>query len=317
MALRLRNWRGGLLDALSTLNQREERQTPQMVSNPTPLPDDMRLAEARRRRATFIMIALAALFVLVPFLFWRDTWFGRPLTEEELGQYLVDQGKPRHIQHALVQMGERINRGDSTAKRWYPQVIELAGNAHPEIRITLAWVLGADNRAEAFHTALLKLLGDSEPMVRRNAALSLVRFGDAAGREEILSMLRPYAVRAPADGTLRYHLPVGNTVDRGTLLAQLETSQGTLDVQSPVPGTADRWLVGDQTRVIAGEDILKLGPGTEQVWEALRALYLVGRAEDLAEVERYARREVAGMSEEVQQQAVLTATEIRRRASRQ
>jgi hypothetical protein len=34
-------------------------------------------------------------------------------------------------------------------------------------------------------------------------------------------------------------------------------------------------------------------------------------------VERYAREEVAGMSEEIQQQANLTAAEIRRRMSKQ
>jgi multidrug efflux pump subunit AcrA (membrane-fusion protein) len=116
---------------------------------------------------------------------------------------------------------------------------------------------------------------------------------------------------------LDYQLPVGNSAERGTLIARLETGQGTRDVQSPVPGTVDRWLVSDQARVESGEGILQLGPGTEQVWEALRALYLVGRAEDLPEVERYAREEVAGMSEEIQQQANLTAAEIRRRMSKQ
>lgn len=286
-----------------------------MSANTNPTEEDMPLAEARRRRATFIMIALAVLFVLVPFLFWRDTWFGRPLTDEEMGQYLADAGKPRHIQHALVQIGERISRGDPAANRWYPRVIELAGSPHPEIRITLAWVLGADNRTEEFHTALLNLLGDSEPMVRRNAALSLVRFADASGRDEILAMLRSYAVHAPADGTLRYHLPVGNAVDRGTLLAQLETSQGSLDVQSPVPGIVERKRVEDQSPIQSGQEILLLAPGSGQVWEALRALYIVGRAEDLPEVEQYARGTVRDLPANIPQQAALTAAEIRRRAA--
>jgi len=251
---------------------------------------------------------------LFPFLFWRDTWFGRPLTDEEMGQYLADQDKPRHMQHALVQIGERISQGDPTAKRWYPQVLRLTGNPHPEIRITLAWVLGADHRAEEFHRALLPLLQDAEPMVRRNAALSLVRFGDASGREEILAMLRPYVVRASADGTVQYRLPEGNVAERGTLLARLETSRGTLEVSSPVPGTVEKWMAEKQSRVAAEQEILVLAPGSEQVWEALRALYLVGRAEDLPEVERYARGAVRDLADEVQQQASLTAAEIRRRA---
>ena len=211
-------------------------------------------------------------------------------------------------------MGERISRGDSAAKRWYPQLLQLTGNPHPEIRITLAWVLGADHRAEEFHRALLPLLQDAEPMVRRNAALSLVRFGDASGREEILAMLRPYAVRAPADGTVQYRLPQGNTAERGTLLARLETSRGTLEVSSPVPGTVEKWMAVEQSRVAAEQEMLVLAPGSEQVWEALRALYLVGRAEDLPEVERYARGAVRDLADEVQQQASLTAAEIRRRA---
>jgi len=278
-----------------------------MVSSPNPPAEDTRLAEARRRRATLLGIVVAVLFVLVPFLFWRDTWFGRSLTDEEMGQYLADQDKPRHMQHALVQIGERISQGDPTAKRWYPQVLRLTGNPHPEIRITLAWVLGADHRAEEFHRALLPLLQDAEPMVRRNAALSLVRFGDASGREEFLAMLRPYAVRAPADGTLSYRLPQGNAAERGTLLARLETSQGTLEVSSPVPGTVEKWLAEEQSRVAAEQEILVLAPGSEQVWEALRALYLVGRAEDLPEVERYARGAVSDLADEVRQQASLTA----------
>ena len=284
-----------------------------MSTHSIPSSDDMRLAEARRRRATLLGIAVAVLFVVVPFLFWRGTWFGRPLTDQELAKYLADEESPRHIQHALVQIGERIIRGDRAASRWYPQVVALAESPHPEIRITLAWVLGADTRPEEFHRTLRDFLHDPEPMVRRNAALSLVRFGDDGGRAEIFAMLRPFAVQSPSAGTLSYQLPVGNTAERGTLIARLEMGEGTRDVQSPVPGTVDRWLVGDQTRVTAGEEILQLGPGTEQVWEALRALYLVGRTEDLPEVERYVRGEVPGMSEEVQQQAALTAAEIRRR----
>lgn len=288
-----------------------------MTTHATPSGEEMQLAEARRRRASLLLIAVAALFVLVPFLFWRGTWFGRPLTDQELAKYLADEESPRHIQHALVQIGERIIRGDGAASQWYSQVVALAQSPHPEIRITLAWVLGADTRTEEFHRALSGLLQDMEPMVRRNAALSLVRFGDDRGREEIRSMLRPFVVPAPAEGTLSYQLPLGNPAERGTLVARLETGQGTLDVQAPVPGTVDRWLVEDQSRAKAGQEILLLSPGEEQVWEALRALYLVGRAEDLPEVERYVRGEVGGMSEEIQRQATLTAAEIRRRVLKQ
>ena len=67
--------------------------------------------------------------------------------------------------------------------------------------------------------------------------------------------------------------------------------------------------------VEAAEEIILLSPGEEHAWEALRALYLVGQSEDLAEIERFASGAAGEMSPRVQQQAALTAGEIRRRAS--
>ncbi len=204
-----------------------------------PLPDESKTAEAPRRRATKTMLALAVLFVVVPFLFWRGTWFGKTLSEEETAQYLSDQQQPRHIQHALVQIGERMARGDPAVRRWYPQVAALTESPVVEIRITLAWVLGADNRAEEFHRALLTLLEDSEPLVRRNAALSLVRFGDESGREELLAVLRPYSIPAPADGIVRWRLQEDNPVDRGSLLGWVdENNREPTEIRSPVVGGA-------------------------------------------------------------------------------
>ena len=60
----------------------------------------------------FLFFFVAWLIVLLPFLFWRSTWFGRSLSDSEVGEYLADNSKPRHIQHALVQIGERMTRRD-------------------------------------------------------------------------------------------------------------------------------------------------------------------------------------------------------------
>ncbi|MBI3895068.1 MAG: HEAT repeat domain-containing protein [Acidobacteria bacterium] len=282
---------------------------------PASIPEETRQAVARRRRATQIMIVFAALFVIGPFLFWRGTWFGRPLTEEEIGKYLTDSEKPRHIQHALVQIGERIGRNDAAVKRWYPQVLRLAVSPVPEIRVLVAWVLGADIHSEEFHEALRSLLEDPAMMVRRNAALSLVRFGDASGKLELRNMLLPLTVRSPAKGTLRYRLETGNTVDQGILLARIETAAGETEIRSPLPGALESKLLAEGTLVAEGEAILVLSPGAEHAWEALRALYLVGQEEDIADVERFARGAANDMSEKVQQQALLTVQEIRRRTS--
>src|SRR5258707_8348897 len=91
-------------------------------------------------------------------------------------------------------------RQDKGATRWYPQLLRLASHPVEEVRNTDAWVMGQDISAAAFHEALLKMLQDSSPMVRGNAALSLVRFGDAAGRAQIIALLKPAAVVAPGAG---------------------------------------------------------------------------------------------------------------------
>src|ERR1043166_8301920 len=116
-----------------------------------------------RRPSNIWLIIVAALFIIVPFLTWYGTWFGRDLSDEDIAKYLVDEQNPRHIQHALLQVEEKIERGDPTSKKFYPQIVASAKSSHAEIRKTAAWVMGQDNRSEEFHRALVDLLKDSEP----------------------------------------------------------------------------------------------------------------------------------------------------------
>ena len=146
-------------------------------------------------------------------------------------------------------------------------------------------------------------------MVRRNAALSLTNFGDAAGRAELLAMLRNYAITAPAAGDVRYRLKLGEYVNPGTLVARV----GEVEVRSPLPGEVRELNKRDGTSVRSGEPLIEISPDKEHAWEALRALLRVGRREDLQDVQRYARG-VAGMPERVRQQAALTLQEIQGRA---
>src|SRR6267142_3967184 len=154
------------------------------------------------RRASLPLIIVAALFIIVPFLTWYGTWFGRNLSDEQISAYLADEKNPRHIQHALSRVEERIERGDPSAKKFYPQIIALAKSPTGEIRKTAAWVMGQDNKSEEFHRALISLLHDNDPLVRRNAALQLVRFGDASGRPELRSMLQSFEVKSPVSGAI-------------------------------------------------------------------------------------------------------------------
>lgn len=261
-----------------------------------------------------LSIALVpVLLMIITFLFWRETWFGTRLTDREMSQYLTDTSIPHKTQHALSQLAERMTRGDASARQWYPQVLALAANRQAEFRLMAAWVMGQDNHSEDFHAALAKLVVDSDPMVRRNAALSLVRFGDASGRAELRAMLEPFPLRAPQAGTITFRLREGNPVRSGTAVARLASGESKpIDVVAPVAGELAGRMVADQATVAAGDVVAEISPGEDQVWEALRALYLVGAEEDLADVERFARG-VTGMPDRIRQQAALTAQAIHQR----
>jgi len=159
------------------------------------------VATARPRlRGSGPILVLAIMFVVASFLAWYFTWFGRELTDAEISKYLADEKHPRHVQHALLQIEQRMERGDPNVRKWYPQLIVLSGNAETEFRLTVAWLMGFDNKSAEFHQTLLKLLQDREPLVRRNAALALVRFNDPSGRRELRAILEPYPVHAPTEG---------------------------------------------------------------------------------------------------------------------
>jgi HEAT repeat protein len=273
----------------------------------------LRAQQSAKRRANIAVIMVPVLVILVTFLFWYQTWFGRQLSSSEMSQYLTDTSVPHKTQHALSQLADQIARGDSNARQWYPQIVALASNKEPEFRLMSAWVMGQANNSSDFHQALLKLLNDSEPMVRRNAALSLVRFGDAAGRDELRLMLEPFTVTSMAAGKIEFRMKEAEEVQRNAVVARIETgAEKALEIRSSVEGILERRAVPDGAQVVAGQAVATLAPNEEQVWESLRALYLVGTKESLPDVERFARG-VQGMSEHVRQQAALTAQAIRKR----
>jgi hypothetical protein len=270
---------------------------------------------ARKRvRASGPILILAILFVVASFLTWYFTWFGRNLTDADISKYLVDERHPRHVQHALLQIQQRIEHGDRSAKQWYPQILALAGNSETEFRLTVAWLMGADNTSEEFHDKLKKLLADSEPIVRRNAALALVRFNDESGRAELLSMLQPFTVNAPANGILQSSLSSGAQISRGALLGRIQTAENRVfEMRSPLIGKVDRVLVANGSSLSNGDAVLTIKPDEQSLWEALRGLSVVGRPEDLPLIESYASG-VEPSSERIKQQAALTANAIKSRA---
>jgi hypothetical protein len=269
---------------------------------------------ASRRRSPWPLALIAGLFVIAAFLTWYGTWFGRALSDEDLGRYLKEDGKPRHVQHALFQLAERISNHDEGVKKFYPQVVSLAASPTTEVRQAAAWVMGQDNSSEEFHAALVKLLEDGEPVVRRNAAVQLVRFNDARGLPELRAILKPYEVRATAQGRIDNALPDGTNVTFGTLLARIEKPDGGIEeLRSPLPGVIRRVVAGENKEILQGETLFSIAPDGDFVWEALRALYVVGQPEDLKEVERYAQG-VEHMPGRIKEQAAMTALAIRGRS---
>ena len=98
---------------------------PDLAPDPARQPSRPRMSTRNR----LLFFVTAWLVVLMPFMFWWSTWFGRALTTKQMGEYLNDNSHPRHIQHAIVQLGQRMSRHDPSAARWYPDLVRLASCA--------------------------------------------------------------------------------------------------------------------------------------------------------------------------------------------
>jgi hypothetical protein len=266
-------------------------------------------------RNRILFFVTAWLVVLMPFLFWWSTWFGRALTTKQMGEYLNDNSHPRHIQHAIVQLGQRMSRHDPSAARWYPDLVRLASNPREEVRSTDAWVMGQDTAGPGFHEALLKMLEDPSMIVRGNAALSLVSFGDSSGRPQIVSLLQPVTITAPTAGRVMDTAGVGTAIHQGGLVAKIQDGDGqqTHELRSPITGRVRTLSTATGASVVPGTAIATVEPGEEQVWEGLRALYLIGQLEDLPAIRPY-QRELPEVPERLRQQAIETERAIQERA---
>ena len=273
----------------------------------------VRAVEVRKRTpGSGPILILAGLFVVATFLAWYFSWFGRELSDGDISKYLADAKNPRHVQHALNQIQNRMERGDPGSKNWYPQLIELSGSPETEFRLTVAWLMGFDNSVPEFHEALRKLVKDSEPIVRRNAALALVRFKDNSGSRELRLILEPYPVRAPVSGVVASSLQEGATVARSTLLARIQQPTGTVvQVRSPLPGRIHKVLKTNGAQVAQDEEVLTLNSDENSVWEALRGLALVGAYTDVPVIQIYVHSN--DVSAKIREQAKHTVEAIETR----
>ena len=272
---------------------------------PRPLKDSRRPGP----KAYLLITLFAVLLVLFPFLFWYETWFGRKLTDAQISEYFADKEKPRHAQHALVQIGERLQQHQDVS-RWYPDILKSAASPVLEIRENSAWIMG-QIAYPPFHQALLHLVHDPQPMVRRNAALALANYNDAEAEPQLDAMLQPYTIASPAAGIVKYRLKLGDYVNPGTLVARI----GETEVRSAVPGEVRALDRNEGAAVKIGDALADLGADKNHVWEALRALVLVGQPADLEFVTRYTHP-APGMPDSIQRQAMETKQAIEDRAAR-
>jgi len=265
--------------------------------------------QVNRMRASGPILILAALFLVATFLAWYFTWFGRGLSDADISKYLNDTRNPRHGQHALLQIQQRIERGDPSAKSWYPQILTLSSSPETEFRLTVAWLMGFDNRSTEFHNSLLILVNDNEPIVRRNAALALVRFNDDHGHDELVAILKPFAVKSNATGVVSSTLHAGSDVSRGTLLGRVEQPDGkVVEIRSPLPGKIDQIFKANGVQIDSGDEVLTLNSDESSVWEALRGLSFIGKPADLPLVQAYA--DGSAVTQRVKEQAKSTANAI-------
>jgi len=281
-------------------------------TDPTAVTPAKRPGMSTRHRVLFFVTAWFIAFM--PIMFWWNTWFGRTLSDKQITEYIADDHHPRHIQQALVQSSERISRHDPAVAQWYPQLVRLAAHPVEEVRNTDAWVLGQDTAGQGFHEALLKMLNDPSPVVRGNAALSLVRYGDASGRPQIVELLQSRKIAAPISGRVVDVDRPGTAIRQGGLIAKLQSDQQSVEVRSPISGRIRTLFAQTGQSVTAGAEMATIDPAVDQVWEALRALYLIGKADDLPAVTPY-ERELPEIPDHLRQQALLTDKAIHDRAN--
>ncbi len=131
--------------------------------------------------------------------------------------------------------------------------------------------------------------------------------------------MQPVAITTPTAGRVMDTAGVGTAIHQGGLIVKLRESDGdgqqTRELRSPITGRVRTLSTATGASVVPGTTIATVEPGEEQVWEALRALYLVGQLEDLPAIRPY-QRELPEVPERLRQQAVETERAIQERASK-
>jgi pyruvate/2-oxoglutarate dehydrogenase complex dihydrolipoamide acyltransferase (E2) component len=129
-------------------------------------------------------------------------------------------------------------------------------------------------------------------------------------------MLQPYLLTSPVDGQLESVLKQGTTVKVGMMLSRIKTADNQVaEIRAPLAGEIESVAVTVGTTIKIGDAMLFIAPDSSSVWEALRALYFVGEADDIVLVAKYANG-FDKMPDQIKEQAALTAKAIQSRSGK-
>lgn len=258
---------------------------------------------------TILLIFVAALAIWAA-LYWYGVGTHRPLSDAQIVAYLHDDTDPEGISYALSNIQDRVKSGQGV-DRWASEILRLGTHPAEKVRHHVARLMGEDASRADFHTALLNMLRYDSLLVRNTAALSLARFGDGAGREQIAAMLERSEVNAPRPGHVANVIAAGATVAHGTPIARLQSANTEFEVLSPAAGRVRTLFVRNGDIVSGGNRMAVIDPGPEQVSAALKALELIGSPQDLTTIAQIANN--SDLPAAVREQAKTTDEKIRQR----
>jgi hypothetical protein len=283
--------------------------------------------QARPRASAWILAAplLVTLAGAVLF-FWPRLVAGRDLSIEQARERIglsfasstdrdVFEVQSSQAVEAIQQIARRARDGDAKFAELLDELPKLTGASNIYVRRAAAQAMGEAPRREGFVQALLPLLSDQDLLLRRLAAESLGALEDPRGREVLLRAMEPHVVQAPFAGRMIAGVELGMRVSRTGQLAFIETEGvGRRPVKAPITGYVD-WIHDTGTPVAEGERVAVLLPGRDQIWRALRALYLVGQPHDVERI-RKAIDDRSGLGRDVLSQKTETLEMIEERGRR-
>ena len=144
----------------------------------------------------------------------------------------------------------------------------------------LAQAVAASNPSQ-----LRELLENSEPELRRTAAVRLAQLADDSGRALLVASLYPQNVFALSGGSLEGQLRQGTTVTAGQELGRI----GGQALRSPIGGQLHRYYEPQAGGYQLGHRVVEIVPAEASVLESIGAIGLVGKQSDAEELESLAR----------------------------